>query len=293
MKVYTHSGEFRASEIIACAIISLLAEHRGERFEVVRTNDAGILSQAKKDPATPVVGVGGEYSEELSNFDPRYRGVDFKNHEYSGPLRTATGLVWLSFGEELPNVTPKVWEDLDGSFVAAVDAVDAAGDEAEGWNSPISAVLSGFNPPWEARCKKEEEASFLRALEVAKLVLKNQIQIAAAKISAERYVRGGMLLHGGKTLLLEQTVPWQHTVATYEEFAQVLFVLFPIKGNGWRIQAVSAQKLLPESWAGLSTEEELNDIIDIQDGVFCHHDRTIAGARSRGSIIRMADLANS
>jgi uncharacterized UPF0160 family protein len=55
---------------------------------------------------------------------------------------------------------------------------------------------------------------------------------------------------------------------------------------------MKARKDLPKSWAG-KRDEELGEILGIDDAVFCHPGRFIAGARSFDSILRMADIAIS
>lgn len=294
MKVVTHNGSFHADEVVACAIIKMYCEHVGYKFEVIRTRDREILKEALADDCTIVVDVGGEYNGGLQNFDHHQRS--FSLTRLSNEVKfSSAGLVWSSYGKQLPGVTDKVWSIMDAGFISAIDAVD---NGIDGWDSPISWIVSGLNPTWQDQSKFAEEAAFSTAVGIAVEVLRARIASVTGDIVAEQYVHSGLFLHEGETLLLEQFVPWQKVVCSDDTFANVKFILFPDKCGEWRIQTVPesedsfvSRKQLPERWAGLR-DEEFSEVVMIDDGVFCHVGRFIAGTKTKESIIELARLAN-
>ena len=295
MKVTTHSGSFHADEVMACAILKMLAEHRGEEFTVIRTRDRETLKEAVANEQTIVIDVGGEHSVRFQNFDHHQRSFTLTRELSNGVKYSSAGLVWGAYGKALPGVTQKVWEIMDNGFISAIDAID---NGIEGWDSPISWIISGLNPTWQDQSTDTENENFSIAVSIAMEVLKGRIASVAGDIAAEQYVNGGLFLHEGETLLLEQFVPWQKFVCTKEEFSNVKFILFPDKCGEWRIQTVptsedsfESRKQLPERWAGLR-DEEFSEVVLIDDGVFCHVGRFIAGTKTKESIIELARLAN-
>jgi uncharacterized UPF0160 family protein len=92
-------------------------------------------------------------------------------------------------------------------------------------------------------------------------------------------------------------LPLHHALLSIDTNEEVQFVVYNDHRKGYLIQVVpihentfEARKDLPQEWAGKSTEE-LNDIIGIQDAIFAHPARFIAGAKSRDSIWKMAQIA--
>ena len=75
--------------------------------------------------------------------------------------------------------------------------------------------------------------------------------------------------------------------------------MFQAPDGGWRVQTVpialgqfEARLDLPESWAGLR-DESFKEATGVDDAVFCHPGRFIAGAGSKESVKRLAELALS
>jgi uncharacterized UPF0160 family protein len=100
-----------------------------------------------------------------------------------------------------------------------------------------------------------------------------------------------------EVLVLDKPYPWSSMLNEIDSMKEVLFVIFPRDGE-FLIQTVRGggsfgnRKSLPKSWAG-KREDELNEVLGINDAVFCHPARFIAGARSFESILKMADIAVS
>lgn len=132
-------------------------------------------------------------------------------------------------------------------------------------------------------------------METASNVLRNTINQKVSEIKARKYIIEAYEKWARPELLiLDNSYPWMHTLQDIDKNEEVLFVIFPRDGQ-YLIQTVrrndgSDRKKLPKSWAG-KREEELNSILGIEDAVFCHPGRFIAGAGSYESIMKMADIA--
>lgn len=293
MKVITHNGIFHCDEVMACAILFMLAFSKEEKVELIRTRDRKIVAEALTDINVIVFDVGGEFNNELNNFDHHQK--DFTLTRGNGVKYSSAGLIWRSYGKELPLITQEIWQELDDTFFSAIDAID---NGIEGWDSPISSIISGLNPVWwDDHSSKAEDDTFKAAVFIATEVLKSKINSTAGALAAKQYVYEGLFLHEGRVIILEYFVPWQRYVCNDEKFSSVQFICFPDKGGEWRIQTVPtsedsfvSRKPLPEAWAGLRNEE-FSEITGIDDGVFCHSGRFIAGAKSRESIIKLAEMA--
>jgi uncharacterized UPF0160 family protein len=104
------------------------------------------------------------------------------------------------------------------------------------------------------------------------------------------------LLEGRVLHLAEGGMPWTHVVVN--EMPDVMFVIYPdSEGDQYQIKTVpveagsfTARMDLPEHWAGLR-DAELAAASGVADGVFCHLNLFIGGARSFEGAVQMAGLA--
>ena len=205
------------------------------------------------------------------------------------------GLIWKLLGEKICT-SKEVTKLVDERLVKIIDAVDNGQAEKVENSFTINDVISGFNQNWYEDGDEENRLiGFKAALNVAERVLDNVIRSAKGFVMADEEMKKTKLILNGKVLLLERFVPWQQYVRN--TFPDSVFVIFPDSNETWRVQAVpedkrsfKSKKLLPESWAGLEGEE-LAKLTEVSDAVFCHSGRFIAGAKTKESIIKMAELA--
>jgi uncharacterized UPF0160 family protein len=159
----------------------------------------------------------------------------------------------------------------------------------------ISSVVSGFNPPWYREMM--EQTAFDKAVDFASNVLKNTVSHKVATIKARKYV---VEAYNNRTkkevVILNMFYPWERTLSEIDSENEVLFVIYPKDGQ-YLLQTVRERgrgrinkKSLPASWAG-KRDDDLGRIIGIEDAIFCHPARFIAGAKSLESILKMADMA--
>lgn len=278
-KLITHSGVFHADEVFATALI--------RRFhwdlQIVRTRDPKVLSAALEETTTIMVDVGQVYDPERLAFDHHQREGAPEPRENGVPY-SSFGLVWKWIKGQYQGINDRMWEIVDSTLVQAVDAVDC-GYGVRGQNSySVSQAVSSFNDS-----RDSEAESFAAAVDFAGEILynvikgankKDQLEATLTKVIENPYDKG-------QSLIFDQFVPgWQNRVIAE---TNALYVVFQDVSGEWRIQGVpikpgsfEVRKPLPEAWV---------DGHHLEDFVFCHKSRFIAGAKSQQSIMLMLDEA--
>jgi hypothetical protein len=131
--------------------------------------------------------------------------------------------------------------------------------------------------------------------------------IHRAKGAESRYVViiGLDKLDGDDILVLDAGIPWKEAVLDHPKGQSLLYVVFPDEDSTWRVQTVPLAKVgfdnrksLPQAWAGLRRASEspegqqsLPEVTGVEDAIFCHRGRFIAGAVSKEGAIKLAKLA--
>jgi len=287
-KVGTHHGRFHADGVMATAILMEIYD-----IEVVRTRNPEII----KDLEIVYDVGGGQYDHH--DIEKVYRG--------DGTPYAACGLIWRAFGRDVvsskyPSLTgaeiDSVFKYVDDVLVKGIDAADnglrACGEVIVNTLN-ITSMISAFNPPWDS--DESEDKAFHRAVQFASQILNNTLEQKLATMRArDIIVRAYQNRPMTQVMVLEVSCPWAHALREIDEKGEVLYVVHPNK-EGYVINTVrknggtlEAKKDLPRSWAG-KRDEELRRIVGIDDAVFCHPDRFIAGARSYESIMKMAEIA--
>lgn len=261
-------------------------------LEVVRTRDMEVLQ-----------GLEIVYDVGEGEFD--HHSVE-KQHRENGTPYAACGLIWRRFGPEVvqsrcPELSAEeaaaIFQHIDLSIIQGIDAADngvrAVINIIPTMN--ISSIISGFNPAWDADIS-ETDRYFDEAVKLAGSILDNSLKEQEAVIKAKAKIveaYGKRMLP--EVLVLDKPYPWAPILGEIDAAREVLFVVFP-RDEEFLIQTVRGggsfrnRKSLPKSWAG-KREQELNGAIGINDAIFCHPARFIAGARSFDSIMKMADIA--
>ncbi|MCX7920533.1 MAG: MYG1 family protein [Clostridia bacterium] len=287
-RVGTHDGKFHADEVMATAILKEIFD-----IELVRTRDLEVLSKLDI-----VYDVGdGEFDHHQNEKEYRETGTPY----------AACGLIWRKFGRDVlkfrePSSPEEEIEEVFQSIDAAlIEGIDASDNGLKTYRTiiptpNISSIIAGFNPPWHSDISEDE--AFNEAVEVATATLKNTINQHISDIKARAFVIEAYNNRiRPELVILERNYPWAHTLADIDTENEVLFVIYP-RGEEYLIQTVRGnngayfgdRKKLPLSWAG-KRDGELCAIIGIDDAVFCHSARFIAGAKSMESILKMAHLA--
>ncbi len=288
IKFGTHNGSFHCDDVVAFVILVLLF---GD-YSLTRTRDDELLG--KQDIVFDVG--GGALDHHFTDKTYRENGVPY----------AAAGLVWRDYGLKLlqklasfltDDERLKVHQDMDELFFQGIDAVDN-GVNVETSLPLISlpTIVDGFNPPFDS--DEDEDAAFNRSADMVKTIFLNYLNGRLQQFRARDFVKKAFEHRADpRVLVLDKGCPWLETLLSLDREEEVLFVVFPDKHRGYRIQTVKkepssfeARKNLPESWAGLR-DDELGRAIGIEDAIFVHPARFIGGAMSFESIMKMANLA--
>ena len=288
MKVGTHDGVFHADDVFSIALLRRLYDE----VIVMRSRDPKALEWCEM-----LVDVGGEYSPKKQIFDHHQRGGAGRRE--NGIPYASFGLLWRHKGVEACGGSPYVAEKVDRNLVQPIDATDCGFELHTGWvvektrDYSINAVIKSMNPTWDEFAPPDR--GFDRAVDVASLILDNEIKRARGRIKAENIVRGELAHMSSDILVLGISCPWIKVVV--EEAPNIKFVVYPNDAGNWMVQAVPKalgsrdnKKDLPESWAGLRGEEFRN-VCGIESALFCHSGRFICGAEMRYDALELARLA--
>lgn len=286
-KAGTHNGKFHADEVMSTAILKEIFD-----IEVVRSRDPEVLNELD------IVYDVGEGEFDHHQMDKRYRD--------NGTPYAACGLIWERFGRDVVRMYDDtlseenleyLFHEIDDMLIQGIDAADN-GLRTSKTIIPtlnITAIISKFNPAWDSEL--DEDSSFNEAVGLASNVFKNVLRQKFSVVYAEEYVRDAYKSRTVPELLvLDRPYPWNEVLNQIDEDKEIVFVISPDHGQ-YIIQTVRRSdggygdvKPLPLSWAG-KRDSELSAVTGVEDAVFCHTDRFIAGARSVESIMKMAQLA--
>jgi uncharacterized UPF0160 family protein len=301
MRIATHNTVFHADDSVAAAI--LLSVFPGAK--IVRSREKAVIEEADI-----VFDVGGSY-DGIKFFDHHQRGG--AGTRENGVPFAAAGLIWKHFGVQFCQALAAEHDiavaalvaAVDEKFIQGIDATDCGATESTRHlkGNPgvpvelmsISLLISSLNPVslMEESTPAEFDASFGKAVELAGLALQRVVLGEVSQLKAKNIVRSSDL--GSPVLELTEFCPWEETVVS--ELDHVQFVIFQAPDGGWRVQTVpvavgqfKARLDLPENWAGLR-DENFKEATGVNDAVFCHPGRFIAGALSKEGVKRLAELA--
>jgi uncharacterized UPF0160 family protein len=291
MKVVTHSGTFHADDVFASVILRAALG----AFDLVRTRDAGEIAAADI-----VFDVGGVYDPSHRRYDHHMRDLPRRP---DGTPYSSVGLVWRDYGREalqrfLPGivdgVVDMVWQDIDGGIILLIDLADNGVASASPGH--LALLIEAFNPTWDSAQTFDE--AFAEAADFAHGILLRACRQAHAEAQAMAFVmEAARRTQDPRVVVLDRKLPWEKAVFD-GKLDDVLFVIYPNENlTSWYCRTVPpepnsfGQRLsLPEAWRGLQ-EEAFSSAAGIPDGVFCHPSGFICGARSKDSVLKLAEQA--
>ncbi len=284
----THSGIFHADEVMASVILKQLHEE----VEIKRSRDPRDFDQADI-----VFDVGdGEFDHHNDDKEYRENGIPY----------AACGLIWRAYGLDLikkiggklsEKHVDEVFKSIDGSIIESIDAIDNGYpiEKSDVHVPSIDHMVKGFNPNWNSNQSGDEQ--FHKAVEFCTPILMNAIEGAISAIEAEQMVKKSMKNREVENILvLDRFCPWKRHLRNHDVDGNIIYVIFKDLVNGYRVQAVpepdsrESIKPFPREWAGKDADI-INDLVDIDDAIFVHPGRFIAGTGSLESAKRMAELA--
>ena len=271
----THSGTMHADEVFATAFLELFL---GE-VRVYRTTS---IDTYKLDSNTLVYDIGrGKFDHHQNDALKRENGITYSSF----------GLLWKEYGKvflennNYENVL-EMYNAIDKDLVEGIDADDnGLFPKIETFANykvkTVSNIIKLFNPSFNS--KENESEQFIKAVNVARQILEEEILYINGKVIAEEKVIDYIdkLDEGTKYLILEEFLPYEEAILNNSKANELLFVAFPSNRGGYAIKTIpksinekSSRMSFPEEWAGLSNEE-LENTSGIKGLRFCHTGRFI------------------
>lgn len=286
-RVGTHSGKFHADEVMVTAILMELFD-----LEVVRSRDPEELM------GLDLIYDIGEGEFDHHQMDKRYRD--------SGTPYAACGLIWESFGRDVIRMYDGSLSDENVDYIfhetdaMLIEGIDAADNGLRTCRTiiptfSITAVISKLNPAWDD--ETDENEAFWQAVNIASVIFQKTLKHKFSVVYAEEHVRKAYEERTVPELLvLDRPYPWNEILYQIDEERKIVYVICPDHGQ-YIVQTVRRRdggygdvKPLPLSWAG-KRDGDLCAVTGVEDAVFCHSDRFIAGAGSLNGIMKLAELA--
>lgn len=279
----THSGTMHADEVFATAFLELLFKN----IKLIRV--AHINSQDYKDKIIYDIGYG-EFDHHDENAKVRENGIKYSSF----------GLLWKKFGKEYLKKEKienreEVFDKFDKELVEGIDAIDNGMFPeiiAPYKVKTLSDVIKLFNP--SIFTEEDENTGFLKAVSFAKTIFEETLYNVVGKIKAKKIVTELINQNEDKFYLeLDQYMPYEEAILTNEQANNIFFVLYPSNRGGYAIKTIpksledkTDRLLLPEKWAGLSSEE-LQEVTGVKGAIFCHSNRFIATAKTKEEAIKL------
>lgn len=221
-KIIVHGGIFHTDDALTVAMAKCI-------------NPKVTVERVFKAPETVEEGViiadigGGEYDHHQADAKIRENGFKY----------AACGLFFEKFWMELfpSEETAKQFEE---EFIFPVELQDNYGKGE--YSNPLSLAVSSFIPSWNE--EKAMDEAFNEAVDMLVKIIKNKIKQAKAKLEAESKIEESYKHSDGRTLVLNEFVPW----AEYVKGTTIQRCIYPSMRGGYNLQIVPETNLLPEAW---------------------------------------------
>lgn len=278
IQLVTHNGTFHADEVFATACLKIYYKKNENRpVKITRTRD-----KSKIEKADIVYDVGGIYDVTTKRFDHHQEGGADKRE--NGIPYSSFGLIWRHFGDTLVS-NSEIKKEIDDSFVQQICASDTGfvdfkieGTDWKAWT--FGSVIGLFQN--DDRESGQQDEIFHEAVKVAEMILLKIIEKAEKQFVEKVLVNDAYLKAEDKrVIILEKGMSWKKALI---EKPEPLFVIFPVAGEKYHIQAVpvedgsfKSRKPFPDNWRG-KTDSELEQITGIKGLFFVHNSGFLAGA---------------
>ena len=273
----THSGTMHADEVFATAFLSLYLPE----VKVYRSNGRD-LDEANSNSIIYDIG-RGEFDHHQLDAEKRDNGITYSSF----------GLLWKKYGKdylEKNNYSnlDDLFNGIDKDLVEGIDADDNGffpKIEANYKVKTLPNIIKIFNPSFDSG--ENEQEQFLRAVDLAKIILEEEIIYINGKVISDKKV--DEIINNSDTskgyLYLDEYIPFEDGVFNNPKGESILFVAYPSNRGGYAIKTVgknandrTARRLFPEEWAGLQ-DEELERVSGIEGLRFCHTGRFIVNCK--------------
>ena len=282
----THNGTMHADEVFATAFLDLY------RKNIVVFRTSIVPQDLDKDVLVYDIG-RGEFDHHQINSEKRENNIPY----------SSIGLLWKKFGKDFLRekdfeYIDEIHRAVDKDLIEGIDADDNGifpKIESNYKVKTLSSIIKIFNPSFDS--SENESTQFLKAVDVAKRILEEEILYIRGKVIADKKIEEILRYKNeeDKYLILEEYLPYEESLLNNEKANNILFVAFPSNRGGYAIKTIpknledkTSRLAFPEEWAGLH-DEELERASGIEGLVFCHTGRFICSCKNINSVYQVFD----
>ena len=283
--IAVHDSNFHADDVFSVAIMQLIYP----KVEIIRTRDEKKLKKVDMR-----IDVGYKYNPDTLDFDhhqPEGAGIRENGIPYA-----SVGNIWKHFWKYLVK-TEDEFKYIDDKLIQNIDAFDVGFDIyepkiANPYTLPV--LIAMMNPDWQDK-NSDYDKAFLKAVRLAKQILKIEIKKAKGKTKSVKILQNAINKNPNKNfLILEKLVPWKNFLAEQKD---IKFVIYQVQNGSWHIQATpkekdsfKTKKSFPKDWSGLQNSD-LAKITGVKDAIFCHRNLFLTVTNTKEGAVEIAKIA--
>jgi len=288
----THYGTFHADEIFATLLLSILKE-----IKLYRTNE---VTESMKENECIIYDIG------RGELDHHQKGGN--GERKNGIMYASCGLVWKKYHKQIlkkigvsqENIE-YLYEKIDEDLIQFIDANDNGLTpyiDVDYKYVTISSIVAEFNPKWDESIDISN-LRFIEALNLCRVVLKNEIESQLSKLKAKEKVEKAIENSENNILILNEYMPWKDFVLSSQspKAKNLLYTIYPSKRGGYALECVSIKKgsfenrkSLPKKWSGLQNEQ-LEKVTGVKGARFCHIACFLATTDTLDGAVKLAKIA--
>lgn len=287
----THNGKFHSDDVFSVALLTTLFPDA----QVIRSRDLDVLRDLDV-----VLDVGGEYDPSRNRFD--HHQVGGAGERPNGIRYSAFGLIWQAYGLEYCKGNSEAHKRIFEGFISSFDAYDNGHDTFVMTVDDVSVIQlqdifdKYLNPNIDEPSELSDyDNAFMRAVEIAKVILERVVLREISGIAAEQRFYDAWQASPDKRYVILDVMAKAGDRA--EDMPELLYYVYQAPNKNWQVQAMTTskgsfepRKMMPQSWAGLK-DNELADVTGVEDAVFCHNNLHLCGAKSKEGAIKLLMLA--
>lgn len=285
----THSGKFHADDVFATAFLTMIIDNP----IVCRINNV----PDDIDNNVIVYDVGfGKFDHHQKDFDLRHEnGVKYASF---GLLFKEYGLDYLN--EINSSYASIVYSMVEHDIVESIDSIDN-GEFPEintSYNyKSLDGIIGDFNASWNE--DTDNDIYFLKAVEVALVILSSSIKKCLAKAMAKEKVDLAIENSSNHVMFLDEYMPFKDFVisSANDKAKDILFCITPSNRGGYCVHTIPVEKGthitrldFPKDWGGL-IDLELQNVSGIKSASFCHSSLFLAVCGTLEDAYLMTELA--
>ncbi len=249
INIVTHNGTFHSDEVFAIALIKSV--FGDDKYNICRTRDIEILEKSKSDPHVFVIDLGGEFNNDMLNFDHH------QQHE-SVNDKSAVMLV-LEYLISVDKLNVAEGDYLRKNIISFISNWDLGLEQstANYFHKPLPKIISAFNR--FNLSGVEEDLQFDKALEFVVQIIENErnafLELQKAKQNFNSYNTVS-----NDVILFNDYSP--QYLGMIKDLKNIKFYIHPMDNN-WTVKAVDINKA------------PLPKVINRDNLVFAHKSRFI------------------